>query len=447
MNIFRITALATLALSSALAARPQLPEFASLAERSAPAVVNIYVSGNTRGCSDPRDLRCWMRRPVSGLGSGFVISADGYVVTNHHVIDGADRIRVRLSDRTEHDATVVGSDELSDLALLKIDTKGLKTLAWSRRQARVGEWVLAIGQPHGLEYSVSAGIVSATGRAGPGSNYVPFVQTDVAINRGNSGGPLLAMDGRVIGINSFILTNTGQYSGLSFAIPAQLARSIVAQLRDNGTVVRGWLGVSYVDIDHNMADASGLDKPAGALIRAVMDDSPAQRAGIMRGDIVLSFDGRDIENASDLPYLVGMATPDEEVTMRLLRDRRQQTIKVRIGKRDTESAQPGTPQPDGLLGLSSETLDQRLAERYELADGGVRITSIMPGSLAADAGLRPGDIILELGANRVRNDAELERAIKDLRDDGRRVRVLYYRPGYGGRDGLHNYTTMELGGD
>jgi serine protease Do len=311
---------------SSFGALGTLPDFTDIVEKNSPAVVKINtVQEPSHGSSPGRgglppgyDPRQWDQLPelfrrlfeqhgkppsrgARSLGSGFIISADGYVLTNNHVVDGADKIIVRLIDRREFEAEVIGTDERSDLALLKVEAEGLPTVEFGdSEELKVGEWVIAIGSPFGLDYSVAAGIVSARGRSLPtekNENYVPFIQTDVAINPGNSGGPLFNLEGEVVGINSQIYTRSGGSIGLSFAIPASVAQDVVAQIKEKGSVSRGWLGVAIQDVDKNLADSFGLDKPMGALVSQLEPDGPADKAGLKVGDIIVRFDGKPIEDS------------------------------------------------------------------------------------------------------------------------------------------------------
>jgi serine protease Do len=272
------------------------------------------------------------------MGSGFVISEDGYILTNHHVVDNAEEIQVQFADRSEYSATIVGSDRLSDLALLKIEAQDLPTLEFADPDSlKVGAWVLAIGSPFGLDYSVTAGIVSAIGRSIPSSestNYVPFVQTDVAINPGNSGGPLFNLDGKVVGINSQIYSRSGGSIGLSFAIPVNVANNVVKQLKNNGKVQRGWLGVGIQDIDKKLAEALDLPGPQGALVTAVMPGSPAEKGDIAPGDVIVRFDAQSILDSDDLPHIVGLITPGKKVKVELFREGIRKYLSVEVGALD-----------------------------------------------------------------------------------------------------------------
>lgn len=321
-------------------ANANLPDFSDLIERSSPAVVKINTSANVaqgrlqlpQGQQVPEWFKHFLDpgrqgiRPnqrVQSMGSGFFISADGYVITNHHVIDNADEITVELVDRREYPATVVGVDPRSDLALLKIDEDNLPFLKVAEGSPlKVGEWVVAIGSPFGLKFSASAGIVSAIGRSirnQSGEDYVPFVQTDVAINPGNSGGPLFNLKGEVVGVNSQIYSQSGGSIGLSFAIPSSVVNNVVKQLKEKGTVSRGWLGVVIQEVDGDLAASFGLDRPRGALVSEVLEDSPAEKGGLQPGDVIVSFDGGEILTSSDLPHLVGATQPESKVDVEVVR--------------------------------------------------------------------------------------------------------------------------------
>ncbi|MBZ0172977.1 MAG: Do family serine endopeptidase, partial [Phycisphaerales bacterium] len=339
---FVFSAVVLCLLAAAPARARDLPDFADLAERASPAVVNI---GTTlkRGTQPPglppgmqipdlpedSPLYEFFRRffgeggdpgnfePRSSLGSGFIISADGYIISNYHVVKDADEIVVRLSDRREFVAQLIGSDERSDLAVLKVEAADLPTVKiGDSSKLRVGEWVLAIGSPFGFEYSVTAGIVSAKGRSLPNENYVPFIQTDVAINPGNSGGPLFNLAGEVVGVNSQIFSRTGGFMGLSFAIPMEVAYNVYEQLRESGTVTRGWLGVLIQDVTRDLAESFGMAKPHGALVSKVVPDSPADKAGLQAGDIVIAFADTTIETSADLPPLVGNTRIGNDISIK-----------------------------------------------------------------------------------------------------------------------------------
>ena len=397
-----------------------LPDFTGIVDAASPAVVKIlveYESENPRYQEQMEELPEYLRRffdfrggpPVprdrAGMGSGFIISADGYVVTNNHVVENARQVVVRLPDRQEFDAEIIGTDPRSDLAVLKIDADRLPMLTLAGDDdVKVGQWVLAIGSPFSLDFSVTAGIVSALGRSLPtqtGDNYVPFIQTDVAINPGNSGGPLFNMDGEVIGVNSQIFTRSGGSIGLSFAIPASVVSNVVSQLKDTGAVERGWLGVSIQDVDRALADSFGLDRPKGALIAQVGQDSPASRAGLEPGDVIIAFDGEAIETSADLPHVVGLISPGTEVSALVVRDGRERDVAVTVGGlgADEVARVAAGVAADGRVTLLGMRLEQ--AEAAALAElglsGGVLIKEVIPGSPAQAAGIQANDILTRLG--------------------------------------------------
>ncbi|PIE38677.1 MAG: serine peptidase [Gammaproteobacteria bacterium] len=415
-----------------------LPDFTEIVEDSSPAVVKIIVErGRAQDAADhlqeiPEYLRRFFefrgvppqggRNPMA-MGSGFIISSDGYIVTNNHVVDGAEKVVVRLSDRRELDADIIGADERSDLALLKIKAKGLPTLKMAKNDdLKVGEWVLAIGSPFGLDYSVTAGIVSAMGRSLPtasNDNYVPFIQTDVAINPGNSGGPLFNLDGEVVGVNSQIYTRSGGSIGLSFAIPVSVVRNVVEQLKSRGHVTRGWLGVSIQNVDKALAQSFGLKRPHGALVAQVMPGSPAEKAGIESGDVIVSFDGAEIETSADLPHIVGLLAPDTLASVELVRKGKKRTLKVKVGGLGgegdtiTSMGKHGKTR-GGRLGLVVETAPEPVLQQWNLSDG-VLVREVTPGSAAARAGIVKGDVITMLAFKRIRSAKEFTAAAKKLK--------------------------------
>jgi serine protease Do len=354
----------------------------------------------------------------SSMGSGFFISENGYILTNNHVVDGATDIMVRLIDRREFNAVVLGVDPQTDLALLKIEAENLPYLELANSDnLLVGEWVLAIGSPFGLDYSVSAGIVSAIGRSIPSGqqqNYVPFIQTDVAINPGNSGGPLFNLDGQVVGINSQIYTRSGGSIGLSFAIPANLAKSVVAQLKESGRVDRGWLGVVIQDIGKDLALSFGLSKPQGALISDLDKNGPGQASGLKVSDIILSFNGKDIQRSSDLPHIVGPIKPGTTVPAEVMRKGKKITLKITIGSRDMPvTAKERTSEAEkSRIGAAIEDLTD--AEREAVGSDGVVIVGIRKDSPAAKAGLRQGDVVVQLGFEDVLSVQNFKQIEKDL---------------------------------
>ncbi len=427
-----------------------LPDFVNLVEQNRAAVVNVAIVRNSQQRSGSRDavpdfFEDFFRRfappsrprppPSRGsrsLGAGFILSKDGYVLTNHHVVEGADEIVVRLSDRRELKAEVVGFDRLSDLALLKVSADNLPTVKLgSSKDVKVGEWVVAIGSPYGFELSVTQGIVSAIGRSLPNSdnqNYVPFIQTDVAINPGNSGGPLFNLRGEVIGVNSQIYTRTGSYAGISFAVPIDVAMENVEQLKKRGKVARGWLGVTIQDVNRDLAESFGLDKPMGALVSRVVEDSPAAKAGVRPGDIVLRFNGEDIDLSAELPHIVGRLRPETEATMIILRAGDRKTFTVVLGDLRAGGARSENDQTSaGLLGMDVVALNAEEIDRVEDAgfSGGVRVTRIQEGA-AADAGIRPGDLLIEIANQEIDSVRSFVEIVTNLRPGGN-VAVLVYR--------------------
>jgi serine protease Do len=349
------------------------------------------------------------------------------------VIADAEEIQVRFSDRRFYDAVVIGSDKASDVALIKIEATGLPTVEIGQsRNLDVGEWVLAIGSPFGFDHTVTAGIVSAKGRSLPTENYVPFIQTDVAINPGNSGGPLFNLDGKVVGINSQIYSRTGGFMGLSFAIPIELAMNVADQLRENGTVARGYLGVLIQDVDRDLAESFGMAQPNGALVSRVMQDSPAGNAGIEVGDIILAFNGQRLLNSSQLPPMVGTTRVDSIAELRVLRDGEEMTLPITIGRLPDEeeiaAATAAPPKPDEIEQLGLSVIDIAADVRAELGiegEGGALVGAIQPGP-AQEAGIRRGDIVLMFDGEDVKNAKHLRELI-DAANDKRSVAVLVRR--------------------
>ena len=444
--------LASSLMSVAQASAAGLPEFTEIVKDSSPAVVKILVEHKgARGGQqqiDPRDIPEPLRRFFQyrgspqpqrqqvSMGSGFIISGDGYIVTNNHVVEGADSVLVRLSDRREYDAEIIGTDPRSDLALLRIEAKRLPTLTLARAgELEVGEWVLAIGSPFGLDFSVSAGIVSAKGRSLPteqNENYVPFIQTDVAINPGNSGGPLFNLDGEVVGVNSQIFTRSGGSIGLSFAIPVSVVRNVVAQLKDGGRVTRGWLGVTIQNVDKNLAESFGLDRPHGALISQLAPDGPADKSGLRAGDVIIAFDGEDVEDSAHLPHIVGLMEPGSTAAVVVVRDRKEKTIEVEIGGLDADDSYALTSQKTsggygGRLGLITEVVPDEVLERLGVS-GGVVVRKVVSGSTAAQAGIIPGDIITLIGSSPIADKASFKDAVNGL-EAGSSVPVRLLRRG------------------
>ncbi|RVU30816.1 DegQ family serine endoprotease [Neptunomonas marina] len=419
-----------------------LPDFTGLVKDTAPSVVNISTvqSAPSRGGLEfrtpdgeeiPEIFRHFFRIPEQfgdgggqrktpqSLGSGFVISSDGYILTNHHVIKGAEQVIVRLNDRRELEAEVVGSDERSDVALLKIDANNLPAVdIGDSSELEQGEWVLAIGSPFGFDHTVTSGIVSATGRALANENYVPFIQTDVAINPGNSGGPLFNLDGEVVGINSQIYTRSGGFMGLSFAIPIDVAMGVAEQLKSDGYVSRGWLGVVIQEVNKDLAESFGLDKPAGALVAKVLPNSPAEAAGFREGDIIQRFNGKPIVLSSDLPHQVGRLSPGSKVNVELVRSGETRRLKVELGllpgtNEQARAESSGSVAPSGnRLNIVVADLTDEQKNKWNVRDG-VVIQRVMSGAGSA-AGLVSGDVITMLNGERVESAHQFASLVRDL---------------------------------
>ncbi len=432
------------------AAVSALPDFTGIVQKNAPAVVHVEArygggtppamrpgAGGPAMPGNPQDdiLRRFfgmpdMPTPQQGgtsLGSGFIISSDGYVLTNNHVVAGADKVSIRLQDRRTLTARVIGTDPTYDIALLKIDAGGKLPVVsiGDSRSLRPGQWVLAIGSPFGFDYTVTQGIVSAIGRnlGERDQAYTSFIQTDVPINRGNSGGPLFNLQGQVVGVNSQIYSNTGAYSGVSFSIPIDVAMNAVEQIKSKGYVSRGMLGVMVQAVNDDIANAFKLENGAGAAVVDVTPGSGAAKAGLRAGDIILEYDGRLVQQSTDLPPMVGMSKPGSSVPVVILRDGKRQTIPVTIGEspRDQRGVSnpdsPGSAMTSGAaaLGLSVKALDADSRKQMGLsADQGVVVSDIT-GPVAAQAGLQAGDVILMVGQQRVGSVAAFETATKGVK--------------------------------
>ncbi|MGE6790665.1 DegQ family serine endoprotease [Pseudomonas guineae] len=447
-----------LLMGQALLAQASLPDFTELVEQASPAVVNISTRQKlpdraAAGAGQlnvpdleglppmfreffernipqmPRTPGGGRQREAQSLGSGFIISADGYVLTNNHVIADADEIIVRLADRSELEAKLIGTDPRSDVALLKIEATGLPIVKLGKsEELKVGEWVLAIGSPFGFDHSVTAGIVSAKGRSLPNESYVPFIQTDVAINPGNSGGPLFNLAGEVVGINSQIFTRSGGFMGLSFAIPMSVAMDVADQLKAEGKVSRGWLGVVIQEVNKDLAESFGLDKPAGALVAQVLEDGPAAKGGLQVGDVILSLDGKPIIMSADLPHLVGALKPGARAELDVVRDGARKKLKLTIGAlpEDGETlagnAAPGVERSSNRLGVKVVELSAEQKKSLDLK-GGVVISEVQEGP-AALIGLRPGDVITHLNnesINSAKTFTEVAQALPKNRSVSMRV--------------------------
>jgi serine protease Do len=438
------------------AAMAQLPDFTELAAQNAPSVVNISTKKSNKLGKQfkempeiPKDnplgelFEHFFGGPFNfdqipeelfnteSLGSGFVISDDGYILTNHHVVSEADEIIVRFSDRREYEARLIGSDKATDVALVKIDATGLPTVRMGKgHELKVGEWVLAIGSPFGFEHSVTAGIVSAKGRSLPTENYVPFIQTDVAINPGNSGGPLFNLDGEVVGINSQIYSRTGGFMGLSFAIPIEVAMNVADQLRETGKVSRGWLGVLIQDVTRELAESFGMDQPRGALVARVIPESPADKAGIRVGDIIVEFNGRRVIRSSALPPMVGASPVEKLSEIVVLRNGERVSMRVNIGElpeeelaaASGESQQPELVEDTKLLGLTVRELNPDERKASGLDQGGVMVTEVGQGPASA-AGIRSGEIIVMVRNHRLEGVEDFRDQVSKLKQ-GKPVALL-----------------------
>lgn len=439
-------------------AQARLPDFTELVEKAGPAVVNIRTVEKAKpamrgpmpqldendpfyeffrrfappghpGFGGPPSEDGEQQRP-RGVGSGFIVSTDGYLLSNHHVVEGADEIIVTLTDKREFKAKLIGSDRRTDIALLKIDASALPTLKFGQPdKLKVGEWVLAIGSPFGLENTVTAGIVSAKGR--DTGDYLPFIQTDVAVNPGNSGGPLLNMNGEVIGINSQIYSRTGGFMGISFAIPIDEAQRVADQLRAGGRVVRGRIGVAIDEVSRDVAEALGLKAAAGALVRSVEEGGPAAKAGVEPGDIITRFDGKKVEKFSDLPRLVGNTKPGTQSSLEVWRRGQAKTLSVSVAELEPErtAAAPAAPEKPPVekavnwLGLSVTALEKSAGKKGE----GVLVSGVK--GPAERAGLRQGDIILSVNNAQIASVQQFAQLVERL--DRKKVVAFLVRRGEG----------------
>lgn len=438
------------------AAAADLPDFTQLVKQHAAAVVNVSTTQKVPESATTEDEQHQMpqgapfddfmrrffggqggaipapRQKAKSLGSGFIISRDGYMITNHHVVKDAATIIVRLQDRRELEAKVIGSDKRSDIALLKLDGNDLPTVKiGSSADLEVGEWVVAIGSPFGFDHSVTAGIVSAKGRSLPSDSYVPFIQTDVAINPGNSGGPLFNMKGEVVGVNSQIYSRTGGFMGLSFSVPLDVAMKVVEQIKSSGHVKRGWLGVQIQDVSRELAESFGMKTPQGALVSKVVKDSPAQKSGLQVGDVIIKFNGKSIATSSALPPMVGITPIKKDVPVVVVRRGKNKTLTVRIGELTDEVAETpiqeekaGTVEID-RMGVNVSDVPEDMRAQLKIPRGGSLIHQVKQGP-AADSGLRRGDVILQVQYQDVEDAKQLKQLI-DAVDSGRPVAILVQR--------------------
>ena len=408
-----------------------LPNFTELVEQVGPSVVNI---STTQKVTRRQNLPPGMEMPelpenspwgelfkkffgeeggapeefnTQSLGSGFIIDKSGYIITNNHVVQEAEEIIVRLTDRRELKAEVIGTDARSDVALLKVDADNLPAVKLGDSdKLKVGEWVLAIGSPFGFDNSVSKGIISQIGRNLPSENYVPFIQTDVPINPGNSGGPLFNLDGEVVGINSQIYSRTGGFMGLSFAIPVNVAVNVVEQLKTKGRVSRGWLGILIQDVNRELAESFGMKKPMGAVVLRIMDNSPASKAKFKVGDVVIEFDDKTIHRSSDLPIAVGSTPVGSKVKVKVIREGKTKTLNVTIAELPSEEelaeVKPEKSSKINRVGAVIEDLTSEQRDALDIPSGGVLVTELKNGP-ARDAGIRPGDVILKINNKDIQN--------------------------------------------
>ena len=451
-KVFKI--LCALCLLSVNVEAIDLPNFTELVANNGAAVVNISTTKNNHvrqmpsfppGMQIPEGtpfdelFKHFFNSPgrrsqpyeSHSLGSGFVLSSDGYILTNHHVIKNADKIIVRFSDHNELEAKILGSDERSDVALLKVEATNLRAVKFGdSTQLKVGEWVLAIGSPFGFDYSATAGIISALGRSLPSDSYVPFIQTDVAINPGNSGGPLFNLNGEVIGINSQIYSRTGGFMGLSFAIPMDIAMDVVAQIKAQGYVSRGWLGVAIQNVTHELAESFGLEKPRGALVSKVLTGSPAAKAGLEPGDIILTFDSKIVLTSSALPPIVGRTLIGKSVDIMVMRNNTRKIIQVTIKelpKSDEMARYNGNMgfSIDDRLAIEIVNLSNEQRENFTIPNGGVVVVKVSSGH-AATAGLRPGDLILSINNYKI-TDTKHFLALTKILPEGKAIPLLVHR--------------------
>ena len=447
-----------------------LPDFADLAERASPAVVSIFAirdDGGEQGGELPElfknlppdfpyreffGRRGQRKKLPPAVGSGFVIDPSGYIVTNHHVIEGASDVEVQFSEKDRLVAEIVGADKQTDIALLKVVPEGpLPFINFGDSDSiRVGDWVLAIGNPFGLGGSVSAGIVSARNRDIQAGVYDDFIQTDAAVNKGNSGGPLISTKGEVIGVNTAILSPSGASSGVALAVPSRIASLIVDQIREHGQVRRGWLGVHIQTVDTELAELLGLEKAAGALVSKVVSASPAEQAGIRAGDVILAYDGDEVEEMRDLPWMVAQTEIGRDVRVKIWRDERSQTLPVEIGRLAEEETEEETvvgqaPAAAALtqLGMSLERLEDSGRKRFGIDDSikGVLVVAVKPNSPASRAGITPGSVIQEVNRKLVQTPTDVESLVEETRAKDRRSALVLLHDGVTPR-----YVGLSVGG-
>ena len=368
-------------------------------------------------------------RPKEASGSGFIISSDGYVVTNAHVIDDSKDVTVELEDKRELKAKVIGVDKLSDIALLKVEASDLPIVKLGDSdKLDVGQWVVAMGTPFGLDYTATQGIVSALSRSLPKDSYVPFIQTDAAVNPGNSGGPLFDLDGQVIGVNSQIYSRSGGYMGVSFAIPSNIVKNVTEQLKANGSVSRGWLGVGIQGIDESLAESLGMENSKGSLITSVQPDSPADKAGLQAGDVITQFNNKAVNEVSELPVIVGSTPIGSKVPVSIVRDGKDKVLKVTVEKLKGKDDKPVIAGLEkGSLGVAVSSLTNEEKADFKNKNEGVKIERVLADSAAEAAGLRSGDIILKVGGKSIESPAKLKSAIQKA--DGDKPLAIFLKRG------------------
>ena len=456
-NWFVAMSLAFIATFNTVGYAKELPDFTELAEKQGATVVNISVTQNMRsntvspfGPGGDEQLQEFFRRfgipnmpgmpgqngeaqpdyKSQSLGSGFIISNDGYILTNAHVVSGADEVIVKLSDNREFKAKIIGTDKRTDVALVKIEASGLqKVTIGDLSKLKVGEWVAAIGSPFGLENTMTAGIVSAKGRALPQENFVPFIQTDVAINPGNSGGPLFNLNGEVVGINSQIYSRSGGSMGLSFAIPIDVAIDVSNQLKTSGKITRGWLGIAIQEITKELAESFGMKNTNGALVAGVEKNGPADKGGLEAGDVILKFDGKPITTSADLPRAVGATKPGKIVPVEVLRKGSAKTLNIGVGEMPSdpnEAAQSSKSAPQAEANKIGLTLKELTAAQKKKLNGKNGLLVIESTGAAAQAGIRRGDVILGLNNSETQSVEQFNKQINAVAT-GKTVAVLVQR--------------------
>ena len=442
--ILNLTLFSSVLINSVMANSVELPDFTKLVEDNKASIVNISTVRKTNNSNSVNpdiqneELNDFLKKffgdkgfeepnkkkpkRSQSMGSGFVYSSNGYIITNHHVIADADQIIVKLNDKRELDAKLIGSDPSSDIALLKIKAKNLKPVKIGKSEnVKVGQWVLAIGSPFGFESTVTAGIVSAIGRSLPNDNYVPFIQTDVAINPGNSGGPLFNLNGEVIGINAQIFSRSGGFMGLSFAIPMDVADNVVTQIKKSGKVSRGWLGVYIQEVTNNLAKSFGMKNPSGALISKIISGGPASKSDLKVGDIILKFDNKKIDTSSSLPPIVGNTRVGKNVNIEILRNGKRKKIKFKVEELPVQTASKNIKKNNpkkiskNILGMTIENMSDE--DRKILGidnDLGVKVREVS-GNPAYESGLLKNDIIYQISGKNVMNVKQFEGIIKKMK--------------------------------